>query len=120
MLWQHDPTSPIGVWEVCVEDETGLWLEKRLLPSVRQAAEAITLIEAGAIHGLSIGYRIIRHRKDQFSDVRHLLEIDLVEVSIVSLPANAQARIATGKENTEREMKRALERLRLFSFPSVR
>ena len=59
MLWQHDPAKPIGVWYEIREDEKGLWVKGRLLPEVTQAREAAALIQAGAIDGLSIGYRTI-------------------------------------------------------------
>ncbi len=40
MLWQHDPTRPIGVWDEVREDGKGLWVKGRLLPDVAQAREA--------------------------------------------------------------------------------
>ena len=48
MLWQHDPTRPIGVWDEVREDERGLWVKGRLLPDVAQAREAAALIQAGS------------------------------------------------------------------------
>ena len=65
MLWQHDPAKPIGVWDEIREDEKGLWVKGRLLPEVAQAREAAALIQAGAIDGLSIGYRTIRAERDK-------------------------------------------------------
>ena len=60
MLWQHDPAQPIGVWDEVREDARGLYVKGRLLESVEKAREAAALIEAGAIDGLSIGYRTKR------------------------------------------------------------
>lgn len=60
MLWQHDPTQPIGVWEELREDSRGLWVKGRLLTEIARGAEAAALIAAGAIEGLSIGYRTKR------------------------------------------------------------
>src|SRR5215203_5851669 len=59
MLWAHNMDEPIGIWEKFTEDPRGLYVEGRLLPSVRRAAEAAELIEAGAINGLSIGYKVM-------------------------------------------------------------
>ena len=56
MLWQHDPAEPIGVWDEVREDSKGLYVKGRLLTDVARAREAATLIAAGAIDGLSIGY----------------------------------------------------------------
>ena len=64
MLWQHDPGQPIGVWDDVREDGKGLFVKGRLLPDVARAREAAALIEAGAIDGLSIGYRTVQASKD--------------------------------------------------------
>ena len=63
MLWQHDPTQPIGVWDEVREDARGLFVRGRLLLEVRAAREAHVLLQAGAIDGLSIGYRTLRARE---------------------------------------------------------
>ncbi|MCK1507186.1 HK97 family phage prohead protease [Bradyrhizobium sp. 18] len=97
MLWQHDPSEPIGVWDRLEEDGKGLFVEGRLLTSVRRGAEAAALIEVGGVAGLSIGYRI--ERQKQVGSVRHLIEIDLIEVSVVSFPADHDARIDPSKQH---------------------
>ena len=51
MLWQHDPTCVIGVWDEVREDARGLFVKGRLLPGVEKAREAASLIEAGALDG---------------------------------------------------------------------
>ena len=92
MLWQHDPTQPIGVWDEVREDTKGLWVEGRILPDLRVGAEALALLKAGAIEGLSIGYRTIRATKA--SEGRRLLhELDLWEVSLVTFPMLPEARV---------------------------
>lgn len=59
MLWQHDPAQPIGIWDEVREDERGLYVKGRLLDTVERGREAAALIGAGAIDGLSIGYRTV-------------------------------------------------------------
>ena len=60
MLWQHDPAQPIGIWDEVREDARGLYVKGRLLEAVGRGREAAALIAAGAIDGLSIGYRTVR------------------------------------------------------------
>ena len=72
----HDPARPIGVWDEIREDSRGLWVKGRLLSEVAQAREAAALIEAGAIDGLSIGYRTISAERDG-KGRRVLTEVDL-------------------------------------------
>lgn len=92
MLWQHDPTEPIGVWDEVREDEKGLWVKGRILNEVARGREAVALIEAGAIDGLSIGYRTVRAKKDD-GGRRHLSELELWEVSVVTFPMLPEARV---------------------------
>ena len=98
MLWQHDPTKPIGVWDEIREDETGLWVKGRLLSEVALAREAAALIDAGAIDGLSIGYRTVRAEKDQ-KGRRVLTEVELWEVSLVTFPMLPEAKL--GRKDTD-------------------
>ena len=91
MLWQHDPTKPIGVWDEIREDDKGLWVKGRLLPEIAQAREAAALIAAGAIDGLSIGYRTLRAERDG-KGRRRLVELELWEVSLVTFPMLPGAR----------------------------
>ncbi|SMO96977.1 HK97 family phage prohead protease [Paracoccus laeviglucosivorans] len=92
MLWQHDPARPIGVWDEIREDDRGLWVKGRLLPEVAQAREAAALIAAGAIDGLSIGYRTIAAERDG-KGRRVLAEVELWEVSLVTFPMLAEAKV---------------------------
>lgn len=92
MLWQHRPDEPIGVWTQIMEDARGLKVHGRLDLSVTRAREALSLIRAGALDGLSIGFRALRAASDR-KGARRLMEIDLVEISIVTFPALPQARI---------------------------
>jgi uncharacterized protein len=92
MLWQHDPTRPIGVWDEVREDARGLWVRGRLLIEVQAAREAKALLEAGAIDGLSIGYRTVRAEKS--GGGRHLHEVELWEVSLVTFPMLPEARVS--------------------------
>lgn len=100
MLWQHDPGQPIGVWDDVREDATGLYVKGRLLPDVARAREAQALLAAGAVDGLSIGYRTLRAEKLPGGG-RRLLELDLWEVSLVTFPMQASARIDRKSDATQ-------------------
>lgn len=91
MLWQHDPMQPIGVWDEIVEDDNGLFVRGRLLPEVQAGREALALLQAGAIDGLSIGYRTVRAEKSAKGRLLH--EIKLWEVSMVTFPMLPEARV---------------------------
>ena len=97
MLFQHDPSEPIGVWLDLHEDATGLFARGRLIPEVARARELLSLLRAGAIDGLSIGFRAARARIDPRTRVRSLLAVDLWEISIVTFPLLAGARVSAVK-----------------------
>lgn len=92
ILWQHDPARPIGVWDEIREDGRGLWVKGRLLQDVQLGREAAALLQAGAIDGLSIGYRT--KRATPLAQGRRLEEVELWEVSLVTFPMQAAARVA--------------------------
>jgi len=91
-LWQHDPSTPIGTIEALAEDEKGLRIIARLSPQSRAAQEAQALVTDGAIDGLSFGYRV-RKARTQNGGGRELLDVDLVEISLVTFPMQSRARI---------------------------
>jgi len=101
MLWQHDQGQPIGVWDEVVEDTHGLRVQGRLLTDVAKGREAAALMAAGAVDGLSIGYRTLRAEK-QTGGGRTLHELELWEVSLVTFPMLPVARVSA-KEDTRGE-----------------
>jgi HK97 family phage prohead protease len=98
MLFQHDPAEPIGVWLELVEDHLGLRARGKLIPDVQRSREVFALVAAGAIDGLSIGFRTVKGRVDPVSRVRKLVEVDLWEISIVTFPLLAGARVRATKQ----------------------
>ncbi|MCK9910953.1 HK97 family phage prohead protease, partial [Microbacteriaceae bacterium K1510] len=74
-------------------------------------------MRAGALDGLSIGFRTVKGRRDRASGVRRLEKVDLWEISVVTFPLLPEARIAAVKSSpfaggvpTEREFERWLTR----------
>ncbi len=109
LLWQHDMKQPIGILDEVREDERGLFVKGRILKDVQKGAEAMALMRAGAIDGLSIGYRTIEAMHEGSGSVRKLLEVDLYEVSLVTFPMLPEAQITDIKSiKTIREFEKAL------------
>ncbi|WP_439924831.1 HK97 family phage prohead protease [Nitrobacter sp. JJSN] len=100
MLFQHDPGEPVGIWLELREDFRGLWARGKLIPDVMRARELLALVEAGAVDGLSIGYRTVRGRIEPQTRVRKLYQVDLWEISIVTFPLLAGARVRAVKQAT--------------------
>lgn len=100
LLWQHDPSEPIGMLDEIREDARGLFVRGRLLLNLKRAKEAHALMRAGALDGLSIGYRTIRADRQAKTGLRRLLDLDLWEVSLVTFPMQEAARISAFKSDS--------------------
>lgn len=94
MLFQHDPAQPIGTWLEIRETARGLHVLGRLNTRVQRGRELLALLEEGAIDGLSIGFRTVQARTDRATRSRHLLAIDLWEISLVTFPMLEGARVS--------------------------
>ncbi len=105
LLWQHDITEPIGRILALREDARGLWFQAEL-PDSRRANDATALIRAGALRECSIGFvpRRVRlqagprprgssPRPSTRRQIRIVDELDLIEISLVTLAANPAARL---------------------------
>lgn len=93
LLWQHDPKRPIGRVEQVREDARGLRVIASVTPGTAQGREALALLRAGTVSGLSFGYRVRESARDAKSGVRELTDLDLLEVSLVTFPMQPLARV---------------------------
>ncbi len=117
MLFQHNPAEMIGVWDEIREDARGLFVRGRLMQEVSRAREILSLMRAGALDGLSIGFKALRGKRDARSGVRRIEKVDLWEISVVTFPMLPDARVAAVKARpfnlrvpSEREFERWLTR----------
>lgn len=102
-LWQHDRTQPIGSCTPKMVKE-GLQITAKLvkptpdMPSqlVARLDEAWASIKSGLVKGLSIGFLPIEYSYLDEGGIR-FLSWDLLEVSAVTIPANAECNITTVK-----------------------
>lgn len=111
MLWQHMGNEPIGAWTKFSEDDTGLLLEGQLLMELPRAKEALALLRAQIVTGLSIGYMEID--ADPWWDperegAREVRKVDLREVSVVTFPALREAQLDAVKHALSRGVRPTL------------
>jgi HK97 family phage prohead protease len=91
MLMQHDVQEVIGVWDSLTPDVNGLFVRGRILDATPAGRMAQALVKAGALDGLSIGFRAVKARAD--GRLRILTEVELWEVSLVTFPMLPGARL---------------------------
>lgn len=117
LLWQHDPATPIGRWIAVSEDGKGLRVRGEIALEAARGRDAFALVRAGALDGLSIGFRTVKALKDVKSGLRRLTEVDLWEISLVTFPMLPGARITglsdpAGTSELDRRLARATAALR--------
>lgn len=110
LLLQHggwsgtaEDMTPIGIISDMSEDDTGLKMDA-ILADIERGRDAYTLMKMAprpAISGLSIGYIPIEWKRNdnpsQGEAYRTLTKIKLMEVSLVTFPANTEARVLSVK-----------------------
>ena len=94
MLMSHRQEEPIGSWHDFLETAEGLYARGKINTAVARGGEALALVKSGDLSGLSIGYAVpdgarTRNRDGSFT----LHEINLLEVSLVAIPAASRARV---------------------------
>ena len=109
MLYQHRMEEPIGVWDEYREDQKGLYMKGRIATKSTKGRDAYELVKAGAIDGLSIGY--ITRDYDMDGNNRRLKSVDLIETSLVTMPANSEAIVTSVKNADVRDIERAFRTL---------
>lgn len=110
LLWQHSSGSPVGVITDMREDDKGL-IVKGVFADTQAGREARELLKIAAVRKMSIGFRVNKYSWDEKKGTRFLEEIDLMEVSLVTFPANEQASITAVKSDlpqTGREFEKFL------------
>ncbi len=112
MFLNHDPYSlPIGLWTKLEEDDFGLKVEGEFLDT-SMGRDTYTASKSGAITGLSIGFRpqeVTLGKPGTDEPIRLIKSVELLEISVVTFPANGKARIGnvksfTSDDDYEREL----------------
>lgn len=95
MLLFHDQRRPAGAWTSFEEVSDGLLVKGRFSTST-MGKDAREDVKSGALSGLSMGYKTLRHRIEGKS--RHLLQVALHEISLVTIPMNDRTRVLSVKD----------------------
>tara|TARA_B100000424_G_scaffold268578_1_gene263634 strand:+ start:5950 stop:8946 length:2997 start_codon:yes stop_codon:yes gene_type:complete len=97
LLYQHDHAKPIGRVDNITVDKKGIYVEA----AVSQAAEKLhgvqTLIEDGALKSFSVGFRVKDGDYDRDSDTMKITDVELLEISVVSVPCNQESLFSVSK-----------------------
>lgn len=103
--WQHNMDDVIGKIIEMREDDRGLWFRAKI-SNTSKGKDVAILVEDDALDEVSFAYRTKKYLIDEETDIRKLLEVELIEISLVTRAANPQA-VITGTEKKSEEEKLA-------------
>ncbi|MEM6415002.1 MAG: HK97 family phage prohead protease [Pseudomonadota bacterium] len=92
LLYQHAAEIPAGRWLKFEEHAKGLYAYGEIIIASDAQRERHALLQAGALDGLSIGFRTVKAKK--IAGGRRILKADLWEVSLVTFPMAPRARLS--------------------------
>lgn len=110
MLFNHSSYDlPIGKWLSAKEDERGLFVEGELTPGNPQSDAVHAALKHGTVDGLSIGYYLKSGDYEETDTGRTIKKISrLVEISVVTFPADGDALIVPGSIKSMHDMEAGL------------
>lgn len=113
VLWQHDPSKPIGLPTTLKEDAIGLYFEAQLTdtPTIRNEYMPLMLAQTdgrAVVDRTSIGFTIVRDAIDPATGIWHIEDAELYEFSPVTFPANESAIISDSRADPLTLAKRAM------------
>lgn len=98
LILHNDQLLPVGKTLALREDDEGLYVKGYISPT-SMGNDVRILIRDGVLDELSIGYVVVRHKME--GSIRHLQEVELPEISVVTWAANSAAKITGYKGASE-------------------
>ena len=92
MLFQHQRESIIGRWTELRSDDYGVYATGEIYTDVTLGADTAALIRRGALDSFSIGFAVNDYEVREDGG-RVFTDIELVETSVVDVPANPRAQL---------------------------
>ncbi len=93
-LAYHDHDDPIGRLDDHKISDKGLWVRARIS---KAAGQVYDLIKDGVLTAFSVGFRIMDAEYDSAVDLFVIKEIELMEISVVSVPCNQESIFSLAK-----------------------
>ena len=109
LLYQHDHGKPIGRVNNITVDKKGIFVEASVSDAAEKQHAVKTLIKDGVLKSFSVGFRIKDADYDKRSDTFVIKDLELLEISVVSVPANQNSLFSIRKsfenDDTYKEFK---------------
>lgn len=89
VLAYHDHKQPIGVCESLEVKQGGLYVRIKLQRSLNE--KVFDAVKSGVIKSFSVGFKMLDIEYDKGEDAYIITKLELVEISVVSVPCNPNA-----------------------------
>lgn len=97
LLYQHDHGKPIGRVSAVTVDKKGIFVEASISEAAERQHGVKTLINDGVLKSFSVGFRIKDAKYDKLADTFYIKDVELLEISVVSVPANQNSLFSVRK-----------------------
>jgi len=97
LLYQHNHDKPIGRVEKISVDRKGIFVEAYVSDAAEKLHGVQTLINDGALKSFSVGFRVKDGRYDRNTDTTMITDVELHEISVVSVPCNQESLFSVRK-----------------------
>lgn len=101
ILFNHDYDEPVGKMVDFAITSAGLQITAEIYP---EAENVYNMVKRGVLSTFSVGFQIKDASYDPMKDIFYIKELDLYEISVVSVPANAGATFSVSKSLTADEL----------------
>lgn len=91
LLYQHDHSKPIGRVKKISVDKKGIYVEAEVSEAAEKLHGVHTLIKDGALKSFSVGFMVKNGRYDKATDTTVITDVELHEISVVSVPCNQES-----------------------------
>ena len=98
LLLNHDMSKPIGRVEKVKVDKTGIYVDAMISQAAERLYGTHTLIKDGALKAFSVGFIVKDASYDKKNDVLVINDVELLEISVVSVPANQYSLFSVRKQ----------------------
>ncbi len=97
LLYQHDHGKPIGRVNAVTVDKKGIFVEASVSEAAERQHGIKTLISDGVLKSFSVGFRVKDADYDKRTDTFFIKDVELLEISVVSVPANQNSLFSVRK-----------------------
>ncbi|MBL0725849.1 MAG: HK97 family phage prohead protease [Alphaproteobacteria bacterium] len=96
LLLEHNSSNPIGIITSVSQDSYGLYVEGEIIADSEEKQNIVKMLKNKTLSGLSVGY--LARQQKTVNNIRHILDAELAEISLVALPSNLMAGVIDVKD----------------------